>query len=420
MRLLLSLRHHLLRTAWIATALFGIDLACADAVRAATQEKLYTQKSVVRAATDPAFAAYWRDKADDVDFKASPQVYSARFTDADGRSLLISMIHAPWPVCSIFGCPVRIQTPQGESVLDHISACDLAEEHHLSADGRTFIACDEEFPIAGPGRAIKATVKRLPDYNLYGDQHNFESPKDPIFAAFWSDLGDDLMREPSPPAYRSIYVGHFVDAEDRKLVATTLHDPAECGLQVCPIRIYTEAGERLLDSIACSEPAAHRISTDRRHLIACGQALKIPGGGEPDPQAKSDAALPATVKAASQLMEKIPYDSGADLDSPKVSALQEYWRDKVAQINWKAPVSERGTIYNWPLPSADGRLLILTMLQSEASGVCNPLCPARVFTSGHAKIMDILVCRDRTQHGVSVDHRSFVACGETFPDSPSG
>lgn len=29
--------------------------------------------------------------------------------------------------------------------------------------------------------------------------------------------------------------------------------------------------------------------------------------------------------------------------------------------------------------------------------------------------MDVLVCSDRTQHGLSIDHRALIACGEAFP-----
>lgn len=121
------------------------------------------------------------------------------------------------------------------------------------------------------------------------------------------------------------------------------------------------------------------------------------------------SAAPKTPTAA----EKIAYDSGAELENPKTYVFREYWPDKADRLNWKTPLAERGKVYNSSFPSADGRLVFMSMLQSPA--VCEPLCPIRMFTGRHEKILDALVCSDRTQHGVSADHRSFIACGEVLP-----
>jgi hypothetical protein len=117
---------------------------------------------------------------------------------------------------------------------------------------------------------------------------------------------------------------------------------------------------------------------------------------------------------AQPLVEKITYDSGDELTGPKQYAFNEYWSDWAWQVDWKLPVARRGMMYNASLPSADGRLLFLTMMQSSPADACGSRCPVRVFTAQHRKVMDVQACSDRTQHGVSDDHRSFVACGETF------
>jgi hypothetical protein len=146
--------------------------------------------------------------------------------------------------------------------------------------------------------------------------------------------------------------------------------------------------------------------------IACDRALRWDANGQKlDFAPLSEARIPDPKLKAS--LETIPYDSGTEVKNPKAFIFREYWSDKTSQINWKEPVSKRGMIYNWPLPSADGRVLTLTVLQTMQ--VCDPFCPARVFTAKQKKIMDILVCSDRTQHGVSVDHRSIIACGRSFP-----
>jgi hypothetical protein len=124
---------------------------------------------------------------------------------------------------------------------------------------------------------------------------------------------------------------------------------------------------------------------------------------------------PGPAQTSQAGVEKIPYDSGTELDGPKTYVFREYWSDKVDQINWKEPISKRGMVYNGSLPSADRRNLFLTTLQSWSGAACDSRCIVRVFTAQHKKIMDIIACSDRTQHGVSVDHRSFIACGESFP-----
>jgi hypothetical protein len=111
--------------------------------------------------------------------------------------------------------------------------------------------------------------------------------------------------------------------------------------------------------------------------------------------------------------ENIPYDSGSELENPGTYVFHEYWADRRNQVDWKLPVDKRGMIYNWPFRSADGRNLMVSLLQSTTA--CDTLCPIRVFTAEHRKIMDIVACPDRKQHGLAPDHSSFVACGKSFP-----
>jgi hypothetical protein len=399
----------------------AIGLAHAGLVAPKT---MYLDETIIRSPADPAFAAYWSDEANVIvsDGSRLPVVRTGYFTDADGRRLVVTMIDAI-PLCNISGCPVRIQTEQGEKLLDRVYACDLAEDHHLSADGRTFIACDEKFPIPkttagasqlakGVGPASDFVPVPPPKQQLYSEQRNFDGAKDPLFAAYWSD--QKIWWGAPPPAYHSISVGQFTDAGGRKLIVTTLYDPGECGMQVCPVRIFTESGDMLLDTVACNANEYHRISSDRHYLIACGHAIRIPETASrvTEPAIPQE---PVRAQTSQSGVEKIMYDAGSELESPKSYVFKEYWSDKTGQINWKTPVSKRGVVYNDLLVSADGRHLLVTTLQSWSGSACDSRCPFRVFTAQHKRIMDILACSDRTQHGVSVDHRSFVACGESFP-----
>lgn len=396
----------------------GIGHAMSEQMTAASKEKLYLEETAIHSPTDPAFASYWSDKTDVIWWDSTqPVVRTGHFTDMDGRRLVVTTIFAI-PLCDISGCPIRIQTERGEKLLDHVWACDLAEDHHLSADGRTFIACDEKFPIpktaAGASQSAKATgtasdyvSEPPPKQQVYSEQREFSSARDTLFAAYWSD--QNIWWDAPPPAYHSISVGHFTDAGGRNLVITTIYDPGECGIKFCPIRIFTETGDMLLDTIACNANEFHRISSDRRYLIACGQAILIPE------KASAIPLQPVLAQTSQSGGEKILYDAGSELESQKSYVFKEYWSDKTGQINWKAPISKRGTVYNDLLVSADGRHLLLTTLQSWSGSACDSRCPFRVFTAQHRKIMDIMACGDRSQHGISVDHRSFIACGESFP-----
>lgn len=110
--------------------------------------------------------------------------------------------------------------------------------------------------------------------------------------------------------------------------------------------------------------------------------------------------------------ETVAYDIGTELTSPRTYVLQAHWRDRAASIDWKMPARSRGAIYNAPLNSADGRGLMVTMLQSTS--VCDPLCPVRVLTADRRKIMEFMACSARDRHRISEDRRSLVACDKVF------
>jgi hypothetical protein len=181
-------------------------------------------------------------------------------------------------------------------------------------------------------------------------------------------------------------------------------------MQICPIRIFTEKGDMLLEEMGCNANEFHRISSDRRYLIACGEAFRIPEKAAPVAEV---AASSIRAKTSTPRLERISYDAGGELTSPKDYVFSEYWKDKTGQIDWKAPVAARGMNYNSSLPSADGRELYLTTLLPPASASGQQI-QLRVFNAQHRKVMDVSVCRDRAQHGVTTDHRSLVACGELF------
>jgi len=110
---------------------------------------------------------------------------------------------------------------------------------------------------------------------------------------------------------------------------------------------------------------------------------------------------------------KINYGYGAELESKRSDQINLYWKDKAPQIDWKAPVSKRGQIYNWPIASPDGRHLMISLLDSPS--ICNSNCPARIFNAQHHIVMNLSVCADKSRHALSSDSKTLIACGERFP-----
>jgi hypothetical protein len=217
-----------------------------------------------------------------------------------------------------------------------------------------------------------------------------------LYVRYW---GRDQLRDTTfnklPP---EAHVATITEPTGSVLTVTSLWAPVECGPRLCPVRILRD--DVLLDEFStCSDTAQHfyRFEKAGTVLTLCGR----------------EHALPA--QAAQLAAETIPYDSGAELANPKDYVFREYWGDVASTIDWKVPLSKRGMIYNSPLQSADGRQIILTTIQSGAGSACDSRCPVRAFTAKHEKILDIRACRDLTQHRVSGDHRSFIACGEVFP-----
>lgn len=148
-------------------------------------------------------------------------------------------------------------------------------------------------------------------------------------------------------------------------------------------------------------------------MIGCERSLKWDADSETLKYAPlSEARFSSPVNEAGQSRAQVLYDSGSELINAKSGVFQSYWRDQAHRIDWVAPVSARGVIYNGPLQSNNDRALLITMLQ--APQICDPLCPVRVFTADHRKIMEFAASDDRSQHEVSSDRTTLFACGIAF------
>jgi hypothetical protein len=148
-------------------------------------------------------------------------------------------------------------------------------------------------------------------------------------------------------------------------------------------------------------------------IINCDRSLKWDAASKTlklAPLSEARFSHPSPAQAA---VEKFDYGFGAELTNPRTYVFEAYWRDQARLIDWKKPVRDRGAVYNFPFRSADGRALVVSLLQSPFA--CDPLCPARVFTAQHRKIMEFMACNALDQHGITKDRLSFIACGQSFP-----
>lgn len=98
--------------------------------------------------TDPNFSKLWPVEAARDDLKpqvgAPPTVYVAYVREASGSLLTVTMIQAR-EECGANECPFKILR-DGKTIAE-FSACNAIEAQRISADGKTFLACESRISI---------------------------------------------------------------------------------------------------------------------------------------------------------------------------------------------------------------------------------------------------------------------------------
>jgi hypothetical protein len=98
--------------------------------------------------TDPNFARLWPTEAarDDLNpqYGPPPRVYVAYVRETSGSLLTVTMIQSR-EECGANECPFKILR-DGKTITE-FSACNSIQAQRISADGRTFLACDSRIPI---------------------------------------------------------------------------------------------------------------------------------------------------------------------------------------------------------------------------------------------------------------------------------
>lgn len=118
----------------------------------------------------------------------------------------------------------------------------------------------------------------LTDKLIYNET-SVQNPQDPEFSLAWKDeLNNvDWVGRRGVKVYRR----WFFNADGRRLMVSMLSAGVACGMRECPVRIQTEFGQRVLETMACDQPDQHEISTDRLSFVACGVSHAIPQAGPP-------------------------------------------------------------------------------------------------------------------------------------------
>jgi hypothetical protein len=104
-----------------------------------------------------------------------------------------------------------------------------------------------------------------------------QNPQDPDFVRFWNDelnLVDWQGRRGV-----TLYGRYFFNADGRRLFITMLSAAGLCGIRECPVRIFTELGQQVLEVSACDQADFHEIAADQLSFVACGIAHAIPQAG---------------------------------------------------------------------------------------------------------------------------------------------
>jgi hypothetical protein len=93
--------------------------------------------------------------------------------------------------------------------------------------------------------------------------------------AYWSDSVEELDLASKPEV--RVHVGRFYDSRGEERVVTMLQALTWCGNRGCPLRIYSSAGDKLLEARVCEDTSDHALSTDGRVFTACDQSYRIQG-----------------------------------------------------------------------------------------------------------------------------------------------
>jgi hypothetical protein len=115
-----------------------------------------------------------------------------------------------------------------------------------------------------------AAADEKPEHLNYSE--NFGST-DEEFQRSWRDYTDIVDRKDIRGVH--VFSRYFFNADGRRLQITGLSAKGACGINTCPIRIFTELGTLVTEFSGCDAFEAHEVSADQRSIVTCGVAHDV-------------------------------------------------------------------------------------------------------------------------------------------------
>lgn len=131
--------------------------------------------------------------------------------------------------------------------------------------------------IAGVSAQSRADQARPEKLNY--SRATAENPQHPDFSPYWGDQLNSVGWTSKRPVI--VFSRYFFNADGRRLFISMLSASGACGDRLCPVRIFTETGQNVMEASVCDQIETHEISADRLSLVACGTSSAIPQGGPP-------------------------------------------------------------------------------------------------------------------------------------------
>jgi hypothetical protein len=129
--------------------------------------------------------------------------------------------------------------------------------------------------VASTGSQAGPHLTEKLDYS----ENSIRNAQDPDFATYWKDQLNMVDWQGGRGV--TLYRRYFFNADGRRLFVTMLSAAGVCGIRECPVRMFTEFEQPVMEVMACDQAAFHEISTDQRSFVACGVAHAIPQAGPP-------------------------------------------------------------------------------------------------------------------------------------------
>lgn len=103
--------------------------------------------------------------------------------------------------------------------------------------------------------------------------------REPGLQRYWHDQIDYV--DLKSPVGATIYDRSAQTVDGRRIRIQMLIAMPACGIRECPIRVYSDQDDLLIDTMGCTETSMHAVSTKDNEISICGNSYKIPQPSSP-------------------------------------------------------------------------------------------------------------------------------------------